>query len=367
MRIHTVRAGESISDIAKLYGVDESALRIHNSISEDRLCEGDELLILIPTRTYTPRPKDSAEGIAARFGLRSSDIIQNNKELMKSKNPKNLALKYAPHPYGAGAANGYFYKDCSLSRLECALPYLTYVTFASAMLTDEGCEMIFRSPDAIKKCKESGVVPLIKVYDRRLCGWDDDKAVSELIRIAKSGGYGGITLDISDSERSEDELSEFIVNLRGSMIGNELILITELDGKEKRAAADYSDGCVLENDPAEPIDSFKKKLGEFADSGESIKTFVELPSFGRQREDYIPITEARELGRKSGVILPLDHTSSLVFFEHKRKGRIIYPSLKYIKAILDQINEFSYMGISFDIMRTPCTFLYMFARAYCSR
>ena len=56
MQIHRVKEGESIYSIAREYGVHPSKIIENNGIrNPSRLTVGRELLILIPTRTYTAR------------------------------------------------------------------------------------------------------------------------------------------------------------------------------------------------------------------------------------------------------------------------------------------------------------------------
>lgn len=362
MKIHTVRAGERISDIAKLYGVSEETLRRHNTIERDTICEGEELLILIPTRTYMTKPKDSPNGVAARFGITPAALVKNNPELSESKMPRTLTLKYAPPSYGSAAANGYFYKGCSGSRLVKALPYLTYATFAEALITERGCIKIFDASDAIKLCKNSAVVPLVKFFDKRDEQIWDSEIAEAMIEYAKKGGFYGITLELSLNTPNKTE--ELLLRLREKMIGNDLILISEIDGIPNSRLIDYSDGCCLLKESPQPSQDYIRSLSLLSEASQSAKTFVELPAFGAFEKEYIQINEAQNLARRSEATIETDEATLLSSFDTKRKGRIIYPSLRYIKAILDAVNEYGYMGVSFDISRIPPSYLYAFGSLF---
>ena len=69
MKIHIVKQGENTADIAKKYGISERILKIANEIDEKcNIIEGEELLILTPTRTYTAKAGDDLVRVALRFG-----------------------------------------------------------------------------------------------------------------------------------------------------------------------------------------------------------------------------------------------------------------------------------------------------------
>ena len=363
MKIHRVKAGEDTGSISSLYGISEESLKAYNNLSDDRVLEGDELLILIPTRTYTPRPKDCTEGISARFGIPTSSLMQNNPGLSERKLPTTLALKYPTSPYGAAAANGYFYKGCSTARLQEVIPYLTYVTFASASLTDKGIHKIFDCDEAARICKDRGAVPLIKFFDKRDITKDGHKSIEDMIKFASRGGFSGISLDLSDFP-ADKGTAEYLLELRRAMIGCDMILITEIAGRSYFPLVDYSDGCTLLTKPGLSARELRGELSEFSDESESIKTLVELPVFAECNEEFIGINEALALARGSDVRIETDKNTLISSFEHKRKGRIRYPSLSYIKALLDCVNEYGFMGISFDIMRVPEVYLQMFGSLF---
>ena len=88
MHIHIKRNDECIRDIAEGYGVSEQNLRQINEIYEGDAAEGEELLILTPTRSYTVQPNDSLERIALRFGVLKKDILYISSALTIS--PKSV-------------------------------------------------------------------------------------------------------------------------------------------------------------------------------------------------------------------------------------------------------------------------------------
>ena len=117
MYIHTVKEGETVYSIAEKYGVSPSKIIENNLIAQpSKLIVGEELLILVPTRTYSVRNGDSLEEVCKRFAISKEDIRKNNPYLVgrdKLFAEEILAIKYPPQKRGLALLNGYVYKGCS--------------------------------------------------------------------------------------------------------------------------------------------------------------------------------------------------------------------------------------------------------------
>ena len=200
MHIHTKDTNESISDIAKNYGVPEELIKITNEL-KDEGASGEELLIMTPTRSYKVRYGDTAERIALRFGIGVGDIYLNNPTLL-GKDPsfgETLVIKRGERSLGMSVANGYFYKGCSMEKLNRALPFLTYVSFGSAIADKHRVRRIMDDKKYVNLVKEMRKIPLVRVYDEysdRFKSEDGQEGYAEqLISLAKDGGYKGILLN----------------------------------------------------------------------------------------------------------------------------------------------------------------------------
>ncbi len=367
MKIHTVKTGESLSSIAKMHGTEEEMIRRDNGLLSDALTVGEELLILTPTRTYEPRKYESADGISMRFGISKSELCAANP--MPAANGSDfgiMALRYPERPYGSAATNGYFYRGCSIEKLKCMLPYLTYITLAAAVADESGIRLIFDPKEALNAVRGTGIIPLIKIFDKRETGSlynteKNEKLASELIYFAKEHGFFGICLDFSDCEVSEGAACAFLIELKKMMMGSDLILITETDFSTPQGISDYSDGCTLSQNIGKSFrESVEKEAKRYADEAESAKAFLELPLFAIADGEYFPVTDAMDMARRSGAQLDFDEETKLLSFNHKRHGEIKMPSLSYIKALLDLSRKESFMGISFDIGKVPLPFILLF-------
>ncbi|MBQ8320822.1 MAG: LysM peptidoglycan-binding domain-containing protein [Clostridia bacterium] len=373
MQIHTKKRGESLSDIAKKYGVSEETVISTNTPGIKNAAIGEELLILVPTRTYTLKKSDTMERLCLRFRVRQSDILAQNPWITnEGLTPgRSIVLKYDDKMYGTAAANGYFYKGSTIEKLRTALPYLTYVTVGGAVSDESGVHTTFNADDVMEIIISESKIPLIRVYDtvcRRNYGCKEKNTdyIQSMIKTAKKGGYKGIVLSPGGDTGSE-AFYEFILDFRKSLIGCDLILIVETDENSSHTISDFTDGCILSypkyslKDAPSFEDGEKRIYSEFACYGECSKTFIELPSLAKTDSDkFLSKDEAISIARMNEYEIETDKSTSISHFENKNSGRISFSSLGNIKNILDIIEEYGYMGIAFDIERTPISHLLMY-------
>lgn len=374
MRIHRVKKGECAADIAKEYGIDERILERCNGLSKgDRVSEGDELLIITPTRTYTAREGDSITRVALRFGASISEIARLNPHLVGEEINRGdiISVKRDERPYGLGVANGVYYKGCPEWKLRRSLPYTTYITVGSGIYDGDRYYEAFKSSEIVEIALENGKVPILRIYDKSGGDFIKDaerrkKHIEKLLNLAVKGGYRG--LDLAGGKFG-DGYEDFLVELRGEMIGMDMILISEIEAESPAFVSDFSDGAILGFDkcgfPGKEKISFEKyeraQMEEFANRCESTKTFIELPAFAwGENCGYIEIEDAICAARQQEVIFEKDETSMISSFKDKKRGRIEYNSLSNIASRLELLSEMGYMGISFDIGRCPISYLLMY-------
>ena len=372
MQIHIKKKGESLQNIAEIYGISEDSLRMTNGIIDGEAADGEELLILTPTRSYTVQYGDTPERISLRFGIRRADLCTLNPWIKENKLEvgQRLSLKYTERPCGMAVANGYYYKGCSDELLTRAMPYLTYITFAGAVADDRGVRCSADFSEQIAKAKEKRKIPLLRVYDRfpeRYKAEDDKTAYAEeLISLALEGGYKGIVMDACSLSDSAKEFPEFLMILRKLMIGCDLILITEINEESPLEFSEYADGSVMYypkyamDNPPSFNEGERAVLSDFACRGESAKTFVDLPSLARRGVQYTTTADALNTARRYAYTVEHNESTLLSNIRDRKQGEYSFSSLRNIKALLDLVNELDYMGICFDIMRTPLSHLMMY-------
>ena len=372
MHIHTLSDGETVADVASRYGVCEDMLRANNSLEGCAPVSGEELLVLIPTRTYTVKHRDTPEKLSLRFGVTKRDLYAQNPRLYTRGlyEGDRIALKHSEPIYGMGVANGYFYKGCPISALERAMPYLTYITVASAV--EQNGEIIhsFDSVEVVRRALENGKIPLLRIFRCSSTNHIDkeyvDKFCRSVIDAALNGGYRGVVL----SECSDDSYGELLVELRGRMIGHDLILISEMSETSDNSANEYADGSILSYDkyaeeaPSSLRDGEERIYSDFACRAESSKTFISLPSMAKWGRGYCSVGEALRAARQYGCKIETDEKTLLSSYSSPHRGELCFTSLQNIRAVLGILAEYGYMGVSFDIMRTPISYLMMYGALF---
>ena len=371
MSIHTTLANEKIGDISNKYGICEEYLRMINDIPYGEPTEGDELLILTPTRSYTVQYSDTVDRIAMRFGTRKKDIYLLNPWLNNTplKEGMTIAVRYGERRRGMAVANGYLFSGCTEEALKRALPYLTYVTFAGAIADNHGVRRCANFRKEIALAREEKKIPLLRVYDKyteRYKDGDLSNYAESLIELARADGYKGIVLNSCPLSDYADNFTAFLMILRKMMIGCDLILITEINSNSPSQFSEYADGSVMympkfaSESPMPFIDSERKIVADFACQGESAKVFIDLPSIARCGGKYTSILDVLDYARRKGCAINRNESTLLSHVCDKKQGEFVFSSLKYIEELLDLVCEFDYMGVCFDIMRTPLSHLMLY-------
>lgn len=107
---HEVMPGETLSEIAKRYGVSVATLKRHNGLKSDLVRIGQKLSVVpqIPVRerrkfTYIVRPEDNCGEIAVRFGMKPSEFMALNPKKTRDGCTK-LRIGDSVQLYGEGPA-----------------------------------------------------------------------------------------------------------------------------------------------------------------------------------------------------------------------------------------------------------------------
>ena len=380
MHIHTVKPGDTVFKIAREYATSPMKIIENNELSNpDRLTPGEKLLILTPTRTYTVRGSDTLKRIADRFGVKYNSLLAKNPALRGSDKiypGQLLTVKEDTPRYGVAAANGYYYKGTPRDRLSLCIPYLSYITVAAGRREGDEVALLFDDTEVLDIARERGVIALLRVYD----GQTDftDSYIDNLILLAKTHGYGGITLAAYTAARSAPEkFGEFIIRLKEALSENDLLLFLEIDANSDCATPDGCDGYVLmyEKCCLDKIPSFKdgemRVVEDFISKKEPSRAYIDIPSFGYTDGEEIMPEDAVRLAHTSGQEITYDGEKMVCHFSYNRyRGgkkesvSVFYDSLENIKAKLSLVGELGLMGISFDIAHIPTSTLMMFEATF---
>ena len=141
MDIHVVKSGETLSSIARTYGVAPSLIARYNGLAPPYpLAVGQALLILRPVAAETARAGDSLYDIASRSGVGILELYRNNPQLGGSAvldEGETVVLALERQPLGAAQISGYAYPFADPAVLRAILPYASYLApFTYGALAD---------------------------------------------------------------------------------------------------------------------------------------------------------------------------------------------------------------------------------------
>ena len=363
MTVHRVKSGESLTRVAAEYGISPIKLAAINEIRTKRLIEGEELLILRPTRTANVRRGESLDDLARRFGVKESSLIAINPELMgmgSVYDGQPIAIKYGSPEYGLGIGNGYLYRGTTKDQLMRALPYLSYVTFASCMVRRGGVSDIFDIKPHLELARAAAKPVMLRVWsDSEIT---DAELMCELTNKASSMGALGVTLPATAiPDRCAEKYAEILH-------GSGLKLILEADAESVPSTIGEADMSVLFYDKIEkdPIPHFEdgelRALSAYSEIHDPIRCFVNLSPFALTGGKYIPKSVAREAILRSGARIEAvsGGCQRATVGKGSRKREWIMESKENTIKKLKSISELGFYGIAFDISRTPISDLMAF-------
>ena len=368
MEIYRTKENETIYDIASEYGISPIKLAIDNEIENmERLARGRELLVRRPTRTYTVKKGDTAAGIALRFGINEEAMRRENPELTgRALYPGQcLYLKSAPPKYGMAVGIGYLFRGYTERKLRRAMPYLSYLFISSAVSDGGTLKLLFSDTEAIAAAKSSGKIPILRIYSKNKNA-KADEIIDGAIIMARGHGYNGICF----AGFNTDEESG--VKTKRKLMEYDLYFFTEGELSECKCT-DYADGTVLCYDKLhkKPIPSFASgeegAMREYSERCLTDTAFIELSAFALANGKYIEKTKAVNNADRSRDYIEYK-VDEKILEGYRRRGRkdisFVLESLENTKSKLELIFELGFMGIAFDVERTPLAELLLFGELF---
>ncbi len=379
MIIHTVKNGENLYNIARRYSVPPTKILGDNDLYGDRLIAGDELLVLIPTRTESVRGKDTLDTISEKFGVRKEALLCLNPSLFgkdKLRPGQVITIKQDTPTLGSGSAVGQINKGCRRENLSLFLPYTTYLTVNAGVIDGENIKIIFDSTWAASLCKAEKKIHLFGIKDISDGAFLSSKEtygklIASMIKSAKEMSYNGIFISAKEaSEKYPDAFCEFLLEARKLFIGCDLLLFSDIFKNTPKDASEISDGSIVNIDDIS-IKGAENELSAFASEAESSKVFVNLLSKIPLPDKNIGIKEAKELCYRNGLSLTKDDKTLLSEFIYTRytagkgeKINIKFPSLSYTKELFEKLSELGFMGVSFDTDSASISSAAMFSASF---
>ncbi len=178
MNIHVVQSGETVTGIARLYGVSPQKIITDNGLeNQDTLAVGQALLIQYPQIIHTVQPGETLAGIAGQYGITVLALLQNNPHLATQpvlRPGEQVTILYRDRRTREVSINGYAYPHINQEVLLRSLPFLTQLTIFGYGFTADGQLIEINDQPLINLAYQFRVAPIML-----------------LSSITESGGFSG--------------------------------------------------------------------------------------------------------------------------------------------------------------------------------
>jgi spore germination protein len=214
MIIHVVQQGDTMESIEDRYGVSKERLIQENDILEpNKLAIGQTIVIVYAKQTYVIQDGDTLQKIADDFGVSIMQLLRNNPYLFDRDYiypGETIVISYADEKLGALSFNGYAYPFIDKKILEKTLPFLTYVTIYSYVVTEDGTLNDIEDSEIVKIAREYGVMPMMMVTGLGKNSQKDiretnaflldhqvqDRFISNILTVLKKKDYYGVNISL---------------------------------------------------------------------------------------------------------------------------------------------------------------------------
>lgn len=402
MRIHVVRAGESVYSISRLYGVSPQKVISDNELQNpDQLVVGQTLVILEGTRTHVVAPGESIYSISRLYGVSINAILSSNPQIT---NPAAIQVGQVINippvtiRFGPIEVNGYAFPNIDMNILQRTLPSLTYLSIFSHEVRPDGSLSTVPDAPLIQAARAARVAPLMVITNIKEGGsfssdlahtiltnsQVQDNLVNNVINTLKNKNYYGLDIDFEyiypyDRESYNNFLRRMVRTLKplGYSITTALapktsatqqgLLYEAHDYPVHGALADHTILMTYEwgytyGPPlaVAPINEIRKVLNYAVTAIPRNKIFMGIPNYGYDwtlpfvqgtAATTVTNTGAVDLARRVGAAIRYDPVSQAPFFNYYdssgRQHVVWFEDARSILAKLFLANEFRVGGLSY--------------------
>ena len=373
MYIHSANL-ETLLDIAEKYDVNPSILMGINQVElHQPLVQGQEILVLTPTRTVNVKRGETLEEIGHRFDIGVDRIIASNPILggrKKIYEGQLLVVKYDTPIYGVAVRNGYMYSACPLSTLKERIYYLDILTLCQAVWRNGKLYSLFDDKSALELARINGKQCLLRIY---LTESPSEEQIEGLINsasiISTASGYDGVTLGGISRVKNKEKL---IGGLSKRLHEEGKLLYVEISQNDNPEISGLCDGGIFtyEKMNQEEIPTFNEGEEKYYEQISKItraeRCFIELSSFAYGGGKFVEKDKVLEAAKRkrSPFITDKERLLNKVIIGGRGPVEYMYENLHNLRAKLELINIFGFMGIVFDVMRARTCELMMIEASF---
>lgn len=249
MFIYTVKAGDTLAQLSEQFGVPINQIATDNALGNpDNLSIGQSLVISSDSIRYVVREGQTLYSLSQEFEVPLDELIAAN----PNANPISLQVgQVIVIPQAENISrrpavmNGFAYPTITDYALECAFPFLTFISPFSYSITPNG-EIIAPDVDEIiTAARNNGVMPLMtvtnifegtfstEVLSQILADPEaSERLVSSILSEVESKNYYGVNLDMEYiAPEDRESYNNLLRNISERLHENGYILVTAVAPK----------------------------------------------------------------------------------------------------------------------------------------
>lgn len=366
MFIYTVKQGDSLNSLARMFGIPAGRIAADNALRDpNKLVIGQNLVIMSDSMRYAVKQGQTLYSISQEFGVPLETLINANPDVNPiSLKPGDVIIipqekNVLRRPI---VVNGYAYPTISEYALNCALPFLTFLSPFSYSITPTG-ELI--APDAdplIYRALRNSVMPLMvvtnifdgtfstEVLTQILADPDArERLISSIMYELDSKNYYGLNLDMEYIAPADREsYNAFLAEVSSRVHDKGYILVTALAPKysadqqgilyeshDYPVQGQYADYVVIMTYEwgytysapmsVQPIEEVRKVLTYATSVIPSEKILMGMPNYGYDWTlPYTRGTPARSIGFITATDLVVANKSPILYDEKTQTPYFYY-------------------------------------------
>lgn len=399
MFIYTVQQGDTLTSLSRRFGVPANHIAADNALRyPNSLALGQSLVIMSDSMRYTLREGQTLYSVSQEFGVPLQTLIDANPNV----NPISLQpgetviipmqsdLERRP-----AVTNGFAYPNITEYALNCALPFMTFLSPFSYSITPSGELIAPAADDLIYRATRSAVMPLMvvtNIYDGSFStevlsqiladGEARERLISSIFYELDEKGYYGLNLDMEYIAPDDREVyNAFLTEISGRLHDAGYILVTAVapkyradqqgilyeshDYRVQGEAADYVIIMTYEwgytySAPmsVQPIEEVRKVLSYAVSEIPPGKILMGMPNYGYDwtlpytrgtAAQSIGFIAATDLAVQNGSEILFDEKSQTPYFYYTGNGTrhvVWFDDPRSIDAKLRLVDEFDLAGAS---------------------
>lgn len=411
MTVHVVKSGETLSSIARIYGLSPDLIARYNGLRPPyALAVGQSLAVLFPAVVATVQSGDSLFSVARRYRVSPLQILRLNPQVgfgARLFPGQTLVISLQNQGTRPAEVSGYAYPYVDRGILRGILPYATYLVPFTYGISRQSGLVELADEELIALARQYGTLPLMHLSTltetgafstERAAGVLNSPQQQEILAEAVvaamlSHGYQGLDVDFEFVGGENAEAYAAFVGLlrdRVNAIGYELITALApkvspdqpgvlYEGHDYPAIANNSDAVLLMTYEwgytygpplaVAPLPSVRRVLDYAVTEIPRQKIFMGFPNYGydwtlpfvsgQSMARSIGNEEAVRLAVENGAEIKYDETAQSPYFNYRDEAgnthEVWFEDARSCVAKFSLLEEYDFRGVGYWNFMRPFT------------